>query len=116
LISESDDGVSVAVTRQKAGRRLNCWTAAGLIPGGVKPPAGTGWARVIDESGRARDDKVSHDAAALTARPAVSAARSSAHDPPMTVLIAPSSDVLRITLIPLLDDGRFLGTTVSCCS
>src|SRR5437762_11873303 len=69
LMSESDDGVSVASTRQKAGRRLNCCVAAGLIPGRVKPPAGTIWAKVIEVSGSARDDKLSHGAAALRACP-----------------------------------------------
>lgn len=41
LMSKSDDGRSVAATRQKPGRRLNCCTAAGPTPGRVKPPAGT---------------------------------------------------------------------------
>src|SRR5262245_31609216 len=94
LMSESDDGVSVAATRQKAGRRLNCCTAAGAIPGRVKPPAGTIWARVIAVSGSARDDKLSHDAAPLRARPHSSVARSTVHDPPVIIFIAASSEIL----------------------
>src|SRR5262245_47102082 len=88
LMSESDDGLSVAATRQKAGRPLNCCTAVGPIPGRAKPPAGTTCANVIEVSGSARDDKLSH-AAALRARPYISVARSTAHDPPVTILIAP---------------------------
>src|SRR5205807_1800901 len=93
LMSESDDGVSVAATRQKAGRRLNCSIAAGPIPGRVKPPAGTSWATVIEVSWSARDDRLSQDAAAFRACPYITVARSSAHDPPVTTLIALSSDV-----------------------
>jgi hypothetical protein len=55
----------------------------------VKPPAGTIWAKVIEASGSARDDKLSHDAAALRACPYIIAARRTAHDPPVTILIAP---------------------------
>src|SRR5215813_126852 len=55
LMSESDEGVSVAATRQKAGSRLNCCAAGGAIPGSVKPPAGTIWAKVIEVFGSARD-------------------------------------------------------------
>src|SRR5262245_11779690 len=88
LMSESDDGASVAATRQNAGRRLNCCAAAAPIPGRVKPPAGTIWAKVIEVSGGAREDKPSHDAAAVGACPYIIAARSPAHDPPVTILIA----------------------------
>src|SRR5262245_20476813 len=92
-MSESDEGVSVAATRQKAGRRLNCCTAAGFIPGSVNPPAGTSWAKVIEASGSGRADKVSHDSASR-AFPDIIIARSRADDPPVTILIAPSSEVL----------------------
>src|SRR5205809_4693056 len=94
LMSESGEGVSVAATRQKPGRALSCSTAAGPGPGRVKPPAGTIRAKVIEVSGSARDDKLSHDAAALRACPYIIVAKTSAHDPPVTILIAPSSEVL----------------------
>src|SRR5262245_59096229 len=90
LMSESDDGVSVAATRQKAGRRLNCCTAAGPIPGRVKRPAGTIWAKVIEVSGSTRDDKLSHDAPALRVWPATIVARSTAQVPPGSIFMAPS--------------------------
>ena len=63
LMSESEEGVSVAATRQNAGNWLNCCTAAGPVPGRLNPPAGTIWAKVIEVFGSARDDKLSHDAA-----------------------------------------------------
>src|SRR5213592_2978263 len=94
LMSESGEGVSVAATRQKPGRALSCSTAAGPGPGRVKPPAGTIRAKVIEVSGSARDDKLSHDAAALRVCPYMIVAKSSPHDPPVTILIAPSSEVL----------------------
>src|SRR5438876_5984088 len=95
LMSESDEGVSVAATRQKAGRRLNCCTAAGPIPGSVNPPAGTIWAKVIEVFGSTRDDKLWHDAAALRACPyIIIIARRTAHDPPVTIFMALSSEVL----------------------
>src|SRR6185503_13455150 len=92
LMSESDQGVSVAATRQKAGNWLNCGTA-GPVPGRLNPPAGTIWAKVIEVFGSARDDKLSHDAALSPCTSIVSiSARSTAHDPPGTVFIAPSSE------------------------
>src|SRR5207245_11726292 len=95
LMSESDEGVSVAATRQKAGKRLNCCTAAGPIPGSVNPPAGTIWAKVIEVFGSTRADKLSHDAAALRACPyIIIVARRTAHDPPVTIFMALSSAVL----------------------
>src|SRR5438876_10171003 len=92
LMSESDEGVSVAATRQNFGSWLNCG-AAGLVPGKVNAPAGTIWARVIEVFGSARDDKLSHDDTALRACPCVVSARRSAHDPPVTIFIARSSEV-----------------------
>src|SRR5207253_1075828 len=92
LMSESDDGVSVAATRQKAGSWLNCGTA-GPVPGRVNPPAGTIWANVIEVVESARDDMLSHDAAAVRACPSIISARRSAHDP-VTIFIAPSSERL----------------------
>src|SRR5689334_3206149 len=94
LISESEEGVSVAATRQKAGNWLNCGTA-GPVPGRVNPPAGTLWARVIEVFGSARDDKLSHDAGAPSACPSIiSISARTAHDPPVIVFIAPSSEVV----------------------
>src|SRR5262245_27738821 len=90
LMSESEEGLSVAVTRQNAGNRLNCCAAPGPVPGRLNAPAGAIWANVIDVFGRARDDKLSHDAAALSACPSIIniSARRTAHDPPVTVFIA----------------------------
>src|SRR5438128_12458787 len=91
LMSESDEGVSVAATRQKAGSWLNCGTA-GPVPGRVNAPAGTVWAKVIEVFGSVRDNRLSHDAA-LRACPCIVSARRSAHDPPVTIFIARSSEV-----------------------
>src|SRR6266540_805342 len=93
LMSESEEGVSVAATRQNAGNWLNCCTAVGPVPGRLNPPAGTIWAMVIEVFGSARDDKLSHDAASLSACPSIMSisARRTAHDPPVTVFIALSS-------------------------
>src|SRR5918992_2916985 len=81
LMSESEEGVSVAATRQKAGKWLNCGTAA-PVPGRLNPPAGTIWAKVMEVFGSARDDKLSH-AAASSAWPSIRSisARRTAHDP-----------------------------------
>src|SRR5207302_2012671 len=68
LMSESDEGVSVAATRQKVGSWLNCGTA-GPVSGRVNAPAATVLAKVIEVFGSARDDKLSHDDAALRACP-----------------------------------------------
>src|SRR5216683_1115524 len=92
LRSESDEGVSVPATRQKVGSWLNCG-AAGPVPGRVNAPAGTIWARVIEVFGSAKDDKLSHDDAALRACPCVVSARRSAHNPPITIFISRSSEV-----------------------
>jgi hypothetical protein len=46
-------------------------------------------------SGRARDDKLPHDVAASRRCPYIIVARSTAHDPPMTTLIAFSSGFCR---------------------
>ncbi len=88
-MSESEEGVSVAATRQKGGNWLNCGSA-GPVPGRLNPPAGTIWAKVIDVFGSARDDKLSHDAAASSACPPIMSisARRTAHDPPVIVFIA----------------------------
>src|SRR5687767_15551143 len=92
LISESGEGVSLAATRQKAGNWLNCGTT-GPVPGGLNPPAGTSWTKVIDVFGSTRDDKLSHDAAALRAWASIISARRTAHDP-VTLFIAVSPEVL----------------------
>src|SRR5882762_4700666 len=94
LMSESDEGVSVAATRQNVGSWLNCG-AAGSVPGGVNAPAGTIWARVIEVFGSARDDKPWHGDAALWACPCVVSARRSAHDPTVTIFIARLSEFRR---------------------
>src|SRR5688572_19276934 len=94
LMSESEVGVSVAATRQKAGNWLNCGSA-GPVPGRLNPPAGTIWAKVIDVFGSDRDDKLSHDAAASACPSIISiSARRTAHDPPFIVFIAMSPEVL----------------------
>src|SRR5262249_28932071 len=85
LMSESGEGVSLAATRQNAGNWLNCGTGG---PGRLNPPAGTIRARVIDAFGSAREDKLSHDAAPLSAFPFINRARRSAHDTPAIVFIA----------------------------
>src|SRR5262249_1557486 len=89
LMSESEEGVSVAATRQNAGNWLNCCTAAGPVPGRLNPPAAAIWAKVRQWSGSARDDKLSHDAAALSACLSIMSisARRTAHNPPVTVFI-----------------------------
>src|SRR5262245_998656 len=90
LMSESEEGLSVAATRQNAGNWLNCCAAAGPVPGRLNPPAGAIWAKVIEVFGSARDAKLSHDAAALSACPSIMSisARRTTHDPPVTVFIA----------------------------
>src|SRR5215510_1130495 len=88
LMSESEEGLSVAATRQNAGNWLNC-CAAGPVPGGLNPPAGTICAKVIEVFGSARDDNLSHDAAALSACLSIMSisARRTAHDPPVSVIV-----------------------------
>src|SRR5438552_5829857 len=102
LMSESDEGVSVAATRQKVGSWLNCGTA-GPVSGRVNAPAATVLAKVIEVFGSARDDKLSHDDAALRACPCVVSARRSAHDPPVTIFIARSSEVRRPECLHLIN-------------
>src|SRR5438045_9628228 len=87
LMSESDEGVSVAATRQKVGSWLNCG-AAGPVPGRVNAPAGTIWARVIEVFGSAKDDKLSHDGATLRVCPCVASARRSGRDAPVTLSLS----------------------------
>src|SRR6266576_6339272 len=70
LMSESDEGVSVAATRQKVGSWLNCGVA-GSVPGRANVPVGTTWARVIEVFGSARDNRLLHDDADLRAGPCV---------------------------------------------
>src|SRR5207253_11446897 len=107
LMSESDEGVSVAATRQKVGSRLNCGTA-GPVSGRVNSPAATVLAKVIEVFGSDRDDKLSHDDAALRACPCVVSARRSAHDPPVTIFIARSrsSDERATGQNPLAPPGK----------
>jgi hypothetical protein len=70
LISESLEGVNVAVTLQKAGRPPNCATEGGppaSVPpgaGGTKAPASMSVADVIFVSGSERLPRLSHDVAA----------------------------------------------------
>src|SRR5687767_5263314 len=72
LMSESADGLSVAATRQNAGRSVNCAppprpVAAAPPPrppaGGVNAPAGTSCAIVIVASVSFREESASHDCA-----------------------------------------------------
>src|SRR5262245_3970518 len=91
LMSESDEGVSVAATRQKAGSCLNCDTGE-PVPGRVNSPAGTIWAKVSEVFGIVSEDKLAHDAAALMPCPFIISARRVAHDPPITSFIALSSE------------------------
>src|SRR5580704_14504899 len=90
LMSESDEGVSVAVTRQKVGSWPNCGVA-GSVPGRANFPAGTTWVSVIEVFGSAKDDRLSHDEADVRAVRALSLRggahtihqlRSSLHVPP----------------------------------
>src|SRR2546425_7288041 len=70
LMSESDEGVSVAATRQKAGTWLKPGPPPARPPpdGGVNPPAGTFCAAVMVGWGSFSDDRLSHDAAAVIVR------------------------------------------------
>jgi hypothetical protein len=61
----------------------------------VKSPAGTIRAKVIEVSGSARDDKLSHEAAASRGGPSIINATRTAHDPPVSAFIEPSSENLR---------------------
>src|SRR5216684_49939 len=54
LISESDVGLRVAATRQKAGRRLKSCCCGGGAFGWVNSPAGTSVVRVMDVLGSER--------------------------------------------------------------
>src|SRR5580692_1259539 len=89
LMSESEEGVSVAATRQKVGSWLNC-AFAESAPGRASVPAGTSSARVIDVFGSARDDRLAHDDAGVRACPCAVSARRSTHNPLVTVFIARS--------------------------
>src|SRR6185503_7248226 len=65
LMSESGEGVSVAATRQKAGRSLNC--APPPRPpacGGVNAPAATDCAVVTVAFSSLSEESISHDCAA----------------------------------------------------
>src|SRR5947207_3571897 len=92
LMSESDEGVSVAATRQKVGTWLKCGVAP-PVPGRAKDPAGTTWARVIEVFGSAKDDRVSHEDADVRPCPRVVRAKRSTHNPPIAIFTARSSKV-----------------------
>src|SRR5688572_19639086 len=65
LMSESGEGLSVAATRQKAGRFVNCAPPPRPPPcGGANAPAATDCAIVIVASGNLSDESISHDCAA----------------------------------------------------
>ena len=66
LMSESDDGVSVAATRQNPGSFLNACPPPPAA-GGVNPPAATVWANVMVVLGSFSDDRLSHEPAAAGA-------------------------------------------------
>src|SRR5215469_10024592 len=79
LMSESDEGVRVAATRQKAGNSVNCWVAE-LVAGRENVPTGTTWARVIEVFRSAKDDRLSHDEADVGACARVANAKRSTHN------------------------------------
>src|SRR4029453_8239560 len=65
FMSESGDGLTVAATRQKAGRSVNCAPPPRPPPcGGVNAPAATDCAIVMVASGSLSDESISHDCAA----------------------------------------------------
>ncbi len=97
-MSESADGVSVAATRQNAGRFLNACAEGGASPGsasaavGANAPAATAWANVMVALGSFNEDKLSHDAAAaLAVWLYIPEASSTAHSPPTRIFMAVSS-------------------------
>src|SRR5215467_12511998 len=72
LMSESEDGLSVMATRQKAGRPLKvrpCWPPR--PPGMVKSPAGTLCAESIFAFGNTTDANLSQDVPAAMAIPGI---------------------------------------------
>src|SRR4029453_7022006 len=91
LMSESDGGVSVVATRQKAGIWLNCGTV-GPLPGRMNPPAGTISANVIEVFGSVSEDKLSHDVVVLRACPSTFSAGRTAPKPPVTIFITSSAE------------------------
>src|SRR5262245_53978718 len=65
LMSESADGLSVAATRQNAGKSANALPPPRPPPcGGVKAPAAIGCAIVIVAFSNLSDESISHDCAA----------------------------------------------------
>src|SRR6187551_2321923 len=66
LMSDCGEGVSVAATRQKAGRSLNCAPPPPRPPacGGVNAPAATDCAIVTVAFSNFSDESISHDCAA----------------------------------------------------
>src|SRR5882762_5804839 len=94
LMSESSDGVSVAVTLQNARGALIACAAPAPPPGvaGVNAPASTARASVIVTLGTVSDVRPSHVAVASSGPPFISAASSSAHKPPArNLMTAPLS-------------------------
>src|SRR2546427_13078780 len=67
LMSESEDGLSVIATRQKAGRPLKVRPWPPRPPGRVKSPAGTLCAESIFPFGNATDANLSQDVPAAIA-------------------------------------------------
>jgi hypothetical protein len=59
----------------------------------VNPPAGTICATVIEVFGSVMDDKLSHDAAAVSPCPYIIIAMRTAHDPAATIFTTLSSDI-----------------------
>src|SRR5438094_7793152 len=77
LMSESADGVSVAATRQNAGRLANGVALAGgaaFAPGGVNCPAATSCADAIVVFGSASFARASHARPSAAARVEIAAA------------------------------------------
>src|SRR5262245_39155916 len=89
-MSESDEGLSVAATRQKEGNVPKARAAAGeTLVGAANPPAATSSARVMlvcSSEAAARD---SHEAAAPTVRTSTSAPRRLAQSPPAIDFMPP---------------------------
>jgi hypothetical protein len=92
FVTESDEGVRVAATRQKVGSRRNCWVA-GPVSSRANVPAGTTWARVIEVFGSARNDRLSHDDAEVRGCSCVVTAKRSIDNAQVTIFIAGSSEV-----------------------
>src|SRR5258706_1347723 len=89
LMLESGDGLSVAATRQKAGRLISV-----ALNGVVNEPAGTASAIVIAVFGRVSDDRLSHVAARAEGAIANASNPSTQYLVPSTQYLVPSTQHL----------------------